>query len=95
MVIKLLLLYSSFSSPDSETIANSLVLVGHGIHGDLDRLKEMNISELFRSVFTVCLREYASLLMVFLPFDFHFRPHTPVVSTRNSPQRSDSRHCGL
>ncbi|KAF9262153.1 hypothetical protein L218DRAFT_868120 [Marasmius fiardii PR-910] len=34
---------SSFSSPDSETLANNLVLVGHGIGGDLARLEEMKI----------------------------------------------------
>lgn len=58
-------LSSSFSSPDSETIANSLVLVGHGILGCLDRLKEMNISKF--TPFSVlhfaseraCTREYA------------------------------------
>ena len=31
-------------SPDSETVPNSLVLVGHGIHGDIRRLEEMKIS---------------------------------------------------
>lgn len=36
-------LVSSFASPDSETCANDLVLVGHGIHGDLRRLEEMKI----------------------------------------------------
>ncbi|KAJ6629942.1 hypothetical protein B0H10DRAFT_1213968 [Mycena sp. CBHHK59/15] len=34
---------SSFASPDSETIPNTLVLVGHGIHGDLARMEEMKI----------------------------------------------------
>ncbi|PPQ77562.1 hypothetical protein CVT25_011422 [Psilocybe cyanescens] len=34
---------SSLASPDSETAANHLVLVGHGIHGDLMRLEEMKI----------------------------------------------------
>ncbi|KAF9011435.1 hypothetical protein BDQ17DRAFT_882319 [Cyathus striatus] len=33
----------SFASPDSETTANSLVLVLHGIHGDLARMEEMKI----------------------------------------------------
>ncbi|GJE89548.1 hypothetical protein PsYK624_056510 [Phanerochaete sordida] len=34
---------SSMTSPDSETVPNSLVLVGHGILGDLRRLEEMKI----------------------------------------------------
>jgi len=34
---------SSLASPDSETTANSLVLVAHGAHGDLSRLEEMKI----------------------------------------------------
>ncbi|KAK2462867.1 hypothetical protein APHAL10511_005065 [Amanita phalloides] len=34
---------SSLATPDSETHANELVLVGHGIHGDLQRLEEMKI----------------------------------------------------
>jgi hypothetical protein len=34
---------SSLASPDSETTVNSLVLVGHGINGDLSRLEEMKI----------------------------------------------------
>ncbi|KAL0578150.1 hypothetical protein V5O48_003855 [Marasmius crinis-equi] len=34
---------SSFASPDSETLPNNLVLVGHGISGDLVRLEEMKI----------------------------------------------------
>lgn len=33
------------TSPDSETVPSSLVLVGHGILGDLRRLEEMKISE--------------------------------------------------
>ncbi|RXW14059.1 hypothetical protein EST38_g11796 [Candolleomyces aberdarensis] len=36
-------LESSLSSPDSETIANTLVLVAHGLQGDLARLEEMKI----------------------------------------------------
>ncbi|PSS36788.1 hypothetical protein PHLCEN_2v1332 [Hermanssonia centrifuga] len=34
---------STMSSPDSETVANSLVLVAHGLNGDLRRLEEMKI----------------------------------------------------
>ncbi|KIP04321.1 hypothetical protein PHLGIDRAFT_36980 [Phlebiopsis gigantea 11061_1 CR5-6] len=34
---------SSMVSPDSETVPNSLVLVGHGIHGDVRKLEEMKI----------------------------------------------------
>jgi len=34
---------SSMISPDSETVTNSLVLVAHGIGGDLRRLEEMKI----------------------------------------------------
>jgi len=34
---------SSTASPDSETVPNSLVLVGHGIGGDLRRMEEMKI----------------------------------------------------
>ncbi|KAF9218312.1 hypothetical protein BS17DRAFT_106382 [Gyrodon lividus] len=34
---------SSLVSPDSETIANNLVLVGHGIQADIQRLEEMEI----------------------------------------------------
>ncbi|OBZ79688.1 Good for full DBP5 activity protein 2 [Grifola frondosa] len=34
---------SSLISPDSETVANTLVLVMHGINGDLRRLEEMKI----------------------------------------------------
>ncbi|KAH8835049.1 hypothetical protein DL96DRAFT_1489226 [Flagelloscypha sp. PMI_526] len=36
-------LISSLSSPDSETVANNVVLVAHGIHNDLKRLEEMKI----------------------------------------------------
>ncbi|KAI0343876.1 hypothetical protein BDW22DRAFT_1328838 [Trametopsis cervina] len=35
--------YSSMTSPDSETIPNSLVLVGHGIGSNLRRMEEMKI----------------------------------------------------
>ncbi|KAK1218243.1 hypothetical protein PQX77_014616 [Marasmius sp. AFHP31] len=42
----------SFSSPDSETLANNLVLIGHGINGDLARLEEMKI-KLPHNVFTI------------------------------------------
>ncbi|KIJ66579.1 hypothetical protein HYDPIDRAFT_38903 [Hydnomerulius pinastri MD-312] len=34
---------SSLVSPDSETVANNLVLIGHGIHTDIQRLEEMKI----------------------------------------------------
>ncbi|KAJ7208060.1 hypothetical protein GGX14DRAFT_455370 [Mycena pura] len=34
---------SSLASPDSETIPNTLVLVAHGIGGDLQRMEEMKI----------------------------------------------------
>ncbi|KAF9458856.1 hypothetical protein BDZ94DRAFT_1200459, partial [Collybia nuda] len=34
---------SSLASPDSETAPNTLVLVGHGVSGDLARLEEMGI----------------------------------------------------
>ncbi|KAJ7226246.1 hypothetical protein B0H12DRAFT_1030531 [Mycena haematopus] len=34
---------SSLASPDSETISNTLVLVAHGISGDLTRMEEMKI----------------------------------------------------
>ncbi|KDQ32711.1 hypothetical protein PLEOSDRAFT_1110239 [Pleurotus ostreatus PC15] len=34
---------SSFTSPDSEATPNNLVLVGHGIHGDLAKLEELKI----------------------------------------------------
>ncbi|KAJ7730910.1 hypothetical protein DFH07DRAFT_969029 [Mycena maculata] len=34
---------SSLASPDSETIPNTLVLVAHGISGDLSRMEEMKI----------------------------------------------------
>ena len=37
--------YSSLASPESETAANTLVLVGHNIQGDLSRLEMMKISE--------------------------------------------------
>jgi hypothetical protein len=37
--------YSSLASPDSETVSNNLVLVAHGIGGDLARLEEMKISK--------------------------------------------------
>ena len=36
---------SSLASPESEMTANTLVLVAHGISGDLRRLDEMKISE--------------------------------------------------
>ena len=36
--------HSSLASPDSETVANTLVLVGHGINGDLKHMHEMKIS---------------------------------------------------
>ena len=36
--------FSSFSTPDSETHANDLVLIGHNIQGDLRRLEDMKIS---------------------------------------------------
>ncbi|QRV80025.1 hypothetical protein RhiJN_08040 [Ceratobasidium sp. AG-Ba] len=34
---------SSLATPDSESVANSLVLVGHNISGDLERLTELKI----------------------------------------------------
>ncbi|KAG8716000.1 hypothetical protein FRC09_016118 [Ceratobasidium sp. 395] len=34
---------SSLATPDSESVANSLVLVGHNISGDLDRLADLKI----------------------------------------------------
>ncbi|CAE6486720.1 unnamed protein product [Rhizoctonia solani] len=34
---------SSLATPDSESVANSLVLVGHNISGDLERLAELKI----------------------------------------------------
>ncbi|KAF8838680.1 hypothetical protein BDN67DRAFT_933350 [Paxillus ammoniavirescens] len=43
---------SSLVSPDSETIANNLVLVGHGIQADLQRLEAMKI-KLPNNVLTV------------------------------------------
>ncbi|KAG9084058.1 hypothetical protein FRC06_004252 [Ceratobasidium sp. 370] len=36
---------SSLATPDSESVANSLVLVGHNISGDLDRLADLKISK--------------------------------------------------
>ena len=39
-----LFLYSSILSPDVETSANNLILVGHGVHMDIQRLEEMKIS---------------------------------------------------
>ena len=41
---------SSLASPESEMTANTLVLVAHGISGDLRRLEEMKISEFFASL---------------------------------------------
>ena len=41
---------SSLASPESEMTANTLVLVAHGISGDLRRLEEMKISEFFPSL---------------------------------------------
>ena len=38
---------SSLSSPDSDTKANDLVIVAHGAHGDIKRMAEMGISQLF------------------------------------------------
>lgn len=38
-------LLSSLCSPDSETQINEVVLVGHGLIGDLERLHEMKISQ--------------------------------------------------
>lgn len=37
-------IYSSLASPDAETTANSLVLVGHGVSSDIQRLEETKIS---------------------------------------------------
>ena len=37
--------FRSLASPDSETTANSLVLVTHSAHEDLRRLEEMKISK--------------------------------------------------
>lgn len=36
---------SSLASPDSETLPNQLILVGHGVGGDLDRLADLNVSK--------------------------------------------------
>lgn len=38
--------FSSLASKQSETSLNTLVLVGHGIQGDLCRLKELGVGEL-------------------------------------------------
>ncbi|KAL4070247.1 hypothetical protein J3A83DRAFT_4241379 [Scleroderma citrinum] len=35
--------FSSLLSPDVETSANNLILVGHGVHADIQRLEEMKI----------------------------------------------------
>lgn len=35
---------SSLASPDSETIPNQLVLVAHGVGGDLERLTDLKVS---------------------------------------------------
>ncbi|KAG7086625.1 hypothetical protein E1B28_002567 [Marasmius oreades] len=43
---------SSFASPDSDTLANNLVLVGHGISGDIARLEEMKI-KLPHNIYTI------------------------------------------
>ncbi|PCH34290.1 hypothetical protein WOLCODRAFT_135607 [Wolfiporia cocos MD-104 SS10] len=34
---------NSLASPDSDTVVNDLVLVAHGVYGDLQKLEEMNI----------------------------------------------------
>jgi hypothetical protein len=36
---------SSLAAPDSETTANEMILVGHGISGDLERLADLKISK--------------------------------------------------
>lgn len=36
-------IFSNFASPDSETAANDLILVAHGISGDLERLADLKI----------------------------------------------------
>ena len=65
---------SSLASPESEMTANTLVLVAHGISGDLRRLEEMKISEL-ADVPSIC---FAFLFLFPFPFlstslSLHFR----------------------
>jgi hypothetical protein len=45
--------YSSLATPDSETLENNLVLVGHGIQANVQRMEEMKISKFwsFNQVF--------------------------------------------
>lgn len=64
---------SSLASPESEMTPNTLVLVAHGISGDLRRLEEMKISEL-ADVFSICFAFLFlfSFLSLSLSFLFHF-----------------------
>lgn len=49
-------LFSSLSSPDSETAPNELVLVGHGFTSYFDRLHEMKISKMHIACAIMSLR---------------------------------------
>ena len=45
-------LISSLASPDSDLMANDLVVVGHGLAGDLEKLHDMRISGYFSFCFS-------------------------------------------
>ena len=62
---------SSLASPESEMTANTLVLVAHGISGDLRRLEEMKISELV-GVFSICFAFFCPFPSCHFPFLFSF-----------------------
>jgi hypothetical protein len=52
---------SSLASPDSETVPNQLVLVAHGIGGDLERLADLKVSEYTVGlIVTILVTKYSS-----------------------------------
>ncbi|TFK65046.1 hypothetical protein BDN72DRAFT_801578 [Pluteus cervinus] len=73
---------SSFASPDSETIPNTLVLVAHGIHGDLQRLEEMKI-KIPHNVLIIDTASFERSL-----FNAGYRPPMLDPKTNNKPRLS-------
>lgn len=56
--------YSSLATPDSETTENNLVLVGHAIQGDLQRLEDLKISA---HLFHACTKALKLIMTSELP----------------------------
>lgn len=73
---------SSLASPESETVANNVVLVAHGVQVALQRLDEMKISAFIRISCACAMNVHAILSPLFFghpryTFTFPFSPELP------------------